>query len=118
MIKTYNGSKLGVTSSHRKAMLRNLATELFIRETIITTLPKARELTSYFEKLVTKAKKNNLSAIRAVSRKINNKKDVLKKIFGVLLPRCNKKNGGYVQIIKVGARRGDAANMAIVKLVV
>jgi large subunit ribosomal protein L17 len=118
MIKTYNGSKLGVTSSHRKAMLRNLATELFIRETIITTLPKARELASYFEKLVTKAKKNNLSAIRAVSRKIHNKKDVLKKIFEVLLPRYNKKNGGYTQIIKIGMRRGDAANMAIVKLVV
>jgi large subunit ribosomal protein L17 len=118
MIKTYNGSKLGVTSSHRKAMLRSLATELFIRETIITTLPKAKELVSYFEKLVTKAKKNDLSAIRAVSKKINNKEGVLKKIFGGLLLKYNEKKGGYTQIIKIGARRGDAANMAIVRLIV
>ncbi|MDR3281489.1 MAG: 50S ribosomal protein L17 [Endomicrobium sp.] len=118
MIKTYNGSKLGVTSSHKKAMLRNLATELFVHETIITTLPKARELVRYSEKLLTKAKRDDLSAIRAVNKKINNKNNVLKKIFGDLLLRYKGKNGGYTQIIKVGVRRGDAANMAIVKLMV
>ncbi|GHT73502.1 50S ribosomal protein L17 [Endomicrobiia bacterium] len=117
MIKTYNGSKLGVTSSHRKAMLRNLAKELFLYEKIETTLPKAKELVSYSEKLVTRAKKTDLSAIRAISGEINSK-DVVKKVFGILVPRYKERSGGYTQIIKVGTRRGDNADIAIVKLVI
>ncbi|MDR3196126.1 MAG: 50S ribosomal protein L17 [Endomicrobium sp.] len=117
MIKTYNGSKLGVTSSHKKAMLRNLATQLFLHEKIETTLPKAKELVSYSEKLLTKAKKADLSAIRAVSGEIRSK-DVVKKIFAVLAPRYKERNGGYTQILKVGTRRGDSADVAIVKLVI
>lgn len=117
MIKNHNGSKLGVTSSHRKAMLRNLATELFLHEKITTTLPKAKELVSYSEKLVTKAKKGDLTAIRALHGEINNK-DVVKKVFDVLVPRYKERNGGYTQIIKMGPRRGDSAEMAIVKLVI
>ncbi|MCL2390034.1 MAG: 50S ribosomal protein L17 [Endomicrobia bacterium] len=117
MIKNHNGSKLGVTSSHKKAMLRSLATELFLHEKITTTLPKAKELISYAEKLVTKAKKADLSAIRAVHGEINNK-EVVKKVFDVLAPRYKERKGGYAQILKVGPRRGDSAEMAIVKLVI
>lgn len=117
MIKSHNGSKLGVTSSHKKAMLRNLATELFLHEKITTTLPKAKELVSYSEKLLTKAKKGDLSAIRALHGEISNK-DVVKKVFDVLAPRYKERNGGYTQILKVGPRRGDSAEMAIVKLVI
>jgi large subunit ribosomal protein L17 len=117
MIKTYNGSKLGVTSAHRKALLRNLASELFLHEKITTTLPKAKELVSYSEKLVTKAKKDDLSAIRAINGQIHNK-DVARKIFDVLVPRYKERNGGYTQILKVGTRRGDSAEVAIVKLVI
>ena len=117
MIKTYNGSKLGVTSSHRKSMLRSLATELFLHEKIETTLPKAKELVSYAEKLVTRAKKADLNAIRAISGEIN-KKDVVRKMFDILAPRYKERKGGYTQIIKVGTRRGDSADIAIVKLVI
>lgn len=117
MIKNHNGRKLGVTSSHRKAMLRNLATQLFLHEKITTTLPKAKELVSYSEKLVTKAKKGDLSAIRVLHGEINDK-DVVKKVFEVLVPRYKDRNGGYTQILKVGPRRGDSAEMAIVKLVI
>jgi large subunit ribosomal protein L17 len=117
MIKTYNGSKLGITSSHKKAMLRNLASQLFLHEKIETTLPKAKELVSYSEKLLTKAKKVDLSNIRAISGEINNK-DIVKKVFDVLAPRYKDRNGGYMQILKVGPRRGDSASMAIVKLVI
>jgi len=117
MIKTYNGSKLGVTSSHKKAILRNLASELFLHEKITTTLPKAKELVSYSEKLVTKAKKGDLPAIRAVNGEINNK-EVVKKMFEILVPRYKERKGGYTQILKVAPRRGDSAEMAIVKLVI
>jgi large subunit ribosomal protein L17 len=117
MIKTYNGSKLGVTSSHKKAILRNLATALFLHEKIKTTLPKAKELVSYSEKLLTKAKKTDLNAIRAISAEIHNKK-VVKKVFDVLAPRYKERNGGYTQVLKIGTRRGDSANIAIVKLII
>jgi large subunit ribosomal protein L17 len=117
MIKTYNGKKLGVTSSHKRALLRNLATELFFHEKIMTTLPKAKELVSYSEKLVTKAKKVNLSAIRAISAEISNKY-VVKKIFDILVPRYKIRNGGYTKILKVRVRRGDSAVIAMVKLIV
>ncbi|MDR3071225.1 MAG: 50S ribosomal protein L17 [Endomicrobium sp.] len=117
MIKTYNGSKLGVTSSHRKALLRNLATGLFLYEQIKTTLPKAKELVGYSEKLVTRAKKADLSAIRAISGEISNK-SVVKKIFDILVPRYKERKGGYTQIVRIGTRRGDNAEVAIVKLIV
>lgn len=116
MIKTYNGSKLGITSSHKRALLRSLAAELFLHERITTTLPKAKELVSYSEKLVTRAKKADLSAIRAVNGEINNK-NIVKKVFDVLVPRYKERAGGYTRILKVGTRRGDRASIAIVKLV-
>ncbi|MDR2772440.1 MAG: 50S ribosomal protein L17 [Elusimicrobiota bacterium] len=117
MIKNHNGSKLGITTSHKKAMLRNLSTSLFLHETITTTLPKAKELVRYSEKLITKAKKSDLNAIKAIHSEIKNK-DVIKKVFDVLVPRYKDRNGGYTQILKVGSRRGDNADIAIVKLIV
>ncbi|MDR1511325.1 MAG: 50S ribosomal protein L17 [Endomicrobium sp.] len=116
MIKTYNGSKLGITSSHKKALLRNLATNLFLYEKIITTLSKAKELARYSEKLITKARKSNLSAIRALNGEINSK-NVVKKIFDVLVPRYKERRGGYTQIFKLGFRRGDSSELTVVKLV-
>jgi large subunit ribosomal protein L17 len=117
VIKTYNGSKLGITSSHRRALLRNLAVALFLYEKITTTLSKAKELVSYSEKLVTKAKKTDLSAMRAINSEINSK-DAVKKIFDVLVPRYKERSGGYTQILKAGMRRGDNANIVIVRLVI
>jgi large subunit ribosomal protein L17 len=117
MIKNHNGSKLGVTSSHKRAMLRSLAAELFLHEKITTTLPKAKELVSYCEKLVTKAKPGDLNAKKAIHGEINNK-DVVKKVFEVLAPRYKERKGGYTQILKIGPRRGDSAEMAIVRLVI
>jgi large subunit ribosomal protein L17 len=116
MIKTYNGSKLGVTSSHKKAMLRNLAAGLFLHEKITTTLPKAKELASYSEKLITRAKKADLNAVRALNGEINNR-DIVKKVFDVLVPRYRERNGGYTQIFKIGVRRGDSATVVVIKLV-
>ncbi|MDR1721168.1 MAG: 50S ribosomal protein L17 [Endomicrobium sp.] len=116
MIKTYNGSKLGVTSSHKRALLRNLATDLFLHEKIMTTLPKAKELASYSERLITKAKKTDLSAVRTLHGEINNK-NVVKKVFGVLVPRYAKRCGGYTQIFKLGYRRGDNSEIALIRLV-
>jgi large subunit ribosomal protein L17 len=117
MIKTYNGSKLGVTGSHKKAMLRSLTKSLFLHEKITTTLPKAKELVRFSQKLITKAKKADLSAIRAIHAEINDK-EVAKKVFSILVPRYQDRKGGYTQILKAGFRRGDSAEIAIVKLVI
>jgi large subunit ribosomal protein L17 len=117
MIKTYNGSKLGVTSSHKRAMLRNLTAQLFLYEKVTTTLPKAKELRKFSERLITKAKKNDLNAKKALYSEINNKQ-VVKKVFEIIAPRYKERNGGYTHIIKAGRRRGDAAEKAIVAFVI
>jgi large subunit ribosomal protein L17 len=117
MIKNYNGSKLGITTSHKRAMLRNMSTSLFIHEKIITTLPKAKELVRYSEKLITKAKKIDLNAFKAIYSEINDKAAV-KKVFEILVPRYKDRKGGYTQIFKAGVRRGDGAKIAIVRLII
>ncbi|MDR0486397.1 MAG: 50S ribosomal protein L17 [Elusimicrobiota bacterium] len=117
MIKTYNGSKLGITPSHKRSLLRNMSAQLFLYEKIVTTLPKAKELRSFSERLITKAKKNDLNAKKALHSQINDK-EIVKKVFEVLVPRYSARNGGYTRIIKVGKRRGDAADTAIVQLIV
>lgn len=117
MIKNLGARKLSRTGSHRKALLRNLATALFQHETIETTVPKAKELASYSEHLITLARPNDVNAKRALSREIKNA-DVLKKIFDVLVPRYQTRAGGYTRILKTRNRRGDSAEMALIKLVV
>ena len=117
MIKNHNGSKLAVTASHKKAMMRSLAKELFLHEKINTTLPRAKEAVRYAEKLITKAKQADLEAIRVLHGEINDE-TVVKKVFEVLVPRYKERNGGYTQIIKAGLRKGDSAQEAIVRLII
>ena len=117
MIKNNGARKLGVTGSHKKAMMRNMATELFLHEKITTTLPKAKEVVKFAEKLITKSKPGDLNAVKAINADIKNK-DVVKKIFDVIAPRYKERAGGYTKILKLGLRRGDSAQMAVVKLVI
>jgi len=108
--------KLGRTSAHRRALLRNLATDLFRHERLKTTLPKARELRPFAEKLITLARRDDLHARRQVLRQISDK-TVVKKLFDTLGPRFAARPGGYTRALKLGPRPGDGADMAIVELV-
>jgi len=109
--------KLGRVTSHRLALLRNLATALFERERIRTTLMKAKELRPYAERLITLAKRDEgrLAARRLVGRDIKDPK-VVKKLFDSLGSRYATRPGGYTRILRLGPRRGDGAEMAIVEL--
>ncbi len=110
--------KLGRTSSHRMALLRNLATSLLDKERIRTTLVKAKELRPFAEKLITLARRdeNRVHARRLAARHIRDN-EVLKKLFDTLGPRFAGRHGGYSRILKLGARQGDGAEMAILELV-
>ena len=117
--------KLGRVTEHRIALLRNQAQALLQHEHIITTVPKAKELRPFVEKLITVAKQGvadgaangkALHARRLVARDIPDK-DVLKKLFDDRAPRFSARPGGYVRIVKAGFRRGDAAEIALVELV-
>jgi len=109
--------KLGRITPHRIALLRNLATALFERERIRTTLMKAKELRPYAEKLITQAKRDDdrLHARRLVAREIHDL-TVVKKLFDDLGARYATRPGGYTRILRLGPRRGDGAEMAIVEL--
>lgn len=109
--------KLGRITPHRIALLRNLATALFERERIRTTLIKAKELRPYAEKLITLAKRDEdrLSARRQVARDIKDPL-VLRKLFDKLGSRYSQRPGGYTRILKLGPRKGDGAEMAILEL--
>jgi large subunit ribosomal protein L17 len=109
--------KLGRVTPHRTALLRNLATSLFDKERIRTTLMKAKELRPYAERLITLAKRedNRLHARRLVSRDIHDPV-VLRKLFDSLGARYATRPGGYTRILRLGARKGDGAEMAIVEL--
>src|SRR5512140_3004793 len=110
--------KLGRVTPHRTALLRNLATALFERERIRTTLPKAKEVRSFAEKLITLARREDdrLHARRLVARDIQNAA-VLKKLFDTLGARFATRPGGYTRILKLGPRHGDGAEMAYLELV-
>lgn len=110
------GRKLGRIPGQRKALIESLALSLFDHEQITTTLPRAKELRSYAEKLITHAKKDNLSARRHVA-KVVREKNVLRKMFATLGPRYADRPGGYTRIYKLGFRQGDSAEMAIIELV-
>lgn len=107
--------KFNRKSSHRQAMLANLAQSLFEHGQIKTTLPKAKDLRSVAEKLITKAKKGDLNSRREVLKTIY-KKDVVAKLFEEVAPKMAERNGGYTRVIKAGFRQGDAAPMAIISL--
>ena len=116
MPKPTKGRRLGGSSSHQKAMLANLATSLFEHGRIKTTETKARALRPYAEKLITHAKKGTLHNRREVLKKIRDK-DVVHTLFAEIGPFFADRNGGYTRIIKVEARKGDNAPMAVIELV-
>ena len=108
--------KLGRTSDHRKAMLRAMVTYLLENGQIKTTVTRAKEVAPVAEKMITLAKKNDLAAYRQALGFIT-KEDVAKKLFQELGPKYAERNGGYTRIVRIGPRRGDAAEMAIIQLV-
>lgn len=108
--------KLGRTSSHRLALFKNMSIALIASEKIETTLPKAKELRSYFDRLITKAKAGDSNAHRAVFALLQDKESV-KKLMNDIAPRYKERNGGYTTMTKTRIRRGDAAEMAILELV-
>jgi large subunit ribosomal protein L17 len=111
-----SGRKLGRTSSHRKAMFRNMVTSLFEHERIVTTEKKAKELRPIAEKMITLAKRGDLHARRQALSYIQSK-DVVAKLFDEIQGQFADRQGGYTRIIKTGIRQGDAAPMAIIELV-
>ena len=110
------GKKLNRTSSHRKALLKNMSQALIKHEQIVTTLVKAKTLKPYFDKLITIGKKGNLSARRQAISKVGDLK-LVEKLFGILAKRYETRNGGYSRVLKAGFRYGDAAPMAVIELV-
>ncbi len=110
------GKKLNITSSHRKALLKNLAQALIKHEQISTTLIKAKSLKPVVDKLITIGKKGDLHARRRAITKLGDTK-LVAKIFDVLAKRYEDRNGGYSRVIKAGFRYGDSAPMAIIELV-
>ena len=112
----YAHRKLGRTSSHRNAMFRNQLASLIESERIVTTLPKAKELRPQIEKLITLAKNDSVHARRQAARQVPDDA-IVAKLFDTIGPRFSTRPGGYTRILKLGARRGDAAEMAILELV-
>lgn len=108
--------KLGRDTAHRTAMLRAMVTFLFENGRIETTISRAKEVRSMAEKMVTMAKENNLHNKRMVMAFIT-KEDVTKKLFDEIAPKYVDRNGGYTRITKLGPRRGDAAEMAVIELI-
>jgi large subunit ribosomal protein L17 len=108
--------KLGRTSAHREAMFANMAASLIKHEQITTTLPKAKELRPFVEKLVTLAKRGDLHARRQAISKVRDLTQV-GKLFATIGPRYTDRNGGYVRIMKAGFRHGDNAPVAVIEFV-
>ena len=108
------GRKLGRPTAHRNAMLRGLVTYLLENGSVETTLTRAKEVRSMAEKMITLGKKNTLASRRAALAYIT-KEAVVTKVFNELAPKYEARNGGYTQIFKMGPRRGDATEMALIK---
>ena len=110
------GRKLGRPTAHRNAMLRGLVTYLLEKGSVETTLTRAKEVRSMAEKMITLGKKNTLASRRAALAYIT-KEDVVQKLFKEIAPKYAERNGGYTRVTRTGARRGDAAEMAVIELV-
>lgn len=110
------GRKLKRTHSHRKATLSALATALFLHKRIITTVAKAKEAKRFAEKLITKAKRGDIHSRRLVARFIRNR-EALKELFNEIAPRVMDRPGGYTRVVRLGFRRGDSAELAVLELV-
>jgi large subunit ribosomal protein L17 len=109
-------AKLGVTASHRRAMLANMANALIKHEQITTTLPKAKTLRSYVEQLITLGKKGGLANRRNAISTLRDEA-MVSKLFGPLAERYGKRAGGYTRVLKAGFRYGDSAPMAVIELI-
>ena len=110
------GKKLNRTSSHRKALFKNMAQAIIKHEQIITTLPKAKTMKPIVDKLITLGKKGTLHARRQAFSKLRDE-SMVTKLFGTLAPRYADRNGGYTRVLRAGYRYGDAAAMAVIELV-
>ncbi len=110
------GNRLNRNAAHKRAMLRNMVTSLFLSERIKTTVPKAKEARRYADRMITFAKKGDLHARRMAARFMADPK-VLQKLFSEIGPRYADRPGGYTRVIKAGIRRGDDASMAVLELV-
>jgi len=108
--------KLGRTAAHRTAMFANMAASLIKHEQIVTTLPKAKELRPFVEKLISLGKRGDLHARRIAISRVRDVEQV-GKLFAVLGPRYKTREGGYVRVLKAGFRHGDNAAMAVIELV-
>ncbi len=109
--------KFGRVKNLRNALVNSLALNLIVREKIKTTLPKAKELRPFIEKLVTYAKKNTLASRRVLISKLSNRDKETKKLMEVITPKYMDKKGGYTRILKLGARKSDGAEMAVIEFV-
>ena len=116
MPRPRKGPRLGGSPSHSKKIMANLAIELFLHEKVTTTLPRAQAVRPLAEKLITKARKGDLHAKRTVMRTIPNREAVVK-LFDDVAPRYADREGGYTRITKLGPRRGDGAEEAVIELV-
>ena len=112
----YAHRKLGRTTSHRHALFANMAASLIKHEQIVTTLPKAKELRPFVEKLVTLAKKGDLHARRIAISRVRDV-DQVGKLFATLGPRYKARSGGYIRVLKAGFRYGDNAALAVIEFV-
>lgn len=110
------GRKLNRTASHRKALFANMAAALIKHEQIVTTLPKAKELRRVVDRLVTLAKKGDLTSRRLAVARVRDEA-MVKKLFDTLGPRYEDRSGGYTRVLKAGFRYGDSAPMAVIELV-
>ena len=108
------GKKLGRTTAHKKAMFRNMVTSLILNDRIETTLPKAKELKRWADKMITLAKKNTLHS-RREAMKVLKDKSALQKLFSTLVDRYTNRAGGYTRVLKLGYRHGDKAAMAAIE---
>lgn len=113
MTRNLGARKLSRTGSHRRAMFSNMASSLLMHEKVETTLPKAKELRRVVERVIADAKNERRVEVRRVIKD----KAVYQKVFEVIAPRYKERDGGFTRILKLGARRGDATEVALVKLV-
>lgn len=109
--------KFGRNKNQRKALLVSLVVNLIRKEKIKTTLAKAKELRPFIEKLITKAKKDNLSNRRLIISKLSNHNKEVKKLFEIIAPRYLERKGGYLRISKLGLRKSDSAEIALIEFV-
>ncbi len=116
MPKPKKGPRIGGSPSHQRKILANMAASLIQEERITTTETRAKLLRPYVEKIVTKARRGDLHSRRLVLRKIQNN-DVVTKLFDDVAPRYEDRDGGYTRIVKIGPRRGDGTEMAIIEFV-